>query len=214
MKFNNGIINWNFSESGAEFDSFLGKTKAQLLDEGFLLSIHNDCFEKREDGKYYFTYEYQNNYIKTVPFSLYNEFFDMWLWCDLKNGQTIISYPGYDFTFYDKANMLFKHTEDITDSLEIFTKEMKEEFVEQYYILVNRNETGKYVVTVGRKRAIDNKEKKVTIDEVKKGDILIVKPGDKFAVDGLIIDGTSHADESFITGESVPVKNLDNKMSN
>ncbi len=49
-------------------------------------------------------------------------------------------------------------------------------------------------------------EKKVTIDEVKVGDILIVKPGMKVAVDGEIIKGTSHFDESFITGESRPVK--------
>ena len=45
-------------------------------------------------------------------------------------------------------------------------------------------------------------EKEVTIDEVKKGDILICKPGSRFAVDGTITKGESHIDESFITGES------------
>lgn len=49
-------------------------------------------------------------------------------------------------------------------------------------------------------------EKEVTIDEVKVGDILICKPGMKFAVDGIILDGSTHADESFITGESKPNK--------
>lgn len=49
-------------------------------------------------------------------------------------------------------------------------------------------------------------EKEITIDEVKKGDILICKPGMKVAVDGTIIIGSSHIDESFITGESIPVK--------
>lgn len=49
-------------------------------------------------------------------------------------------------------------------------------------------------------------EKEVTIDEVKVGDILICKPGMKFAVDGIIVDGSTHADESFITGESKPNK--------
>ncbi len=49
-------------------------------------------------------------------------------------------------------------------------------------------------------------EKKVTIDEVKKNDILIVKPGMKVAVDGEIVKGTAHFDESFITGESKPSK--------
>lgn len=49
-------------------------------------------------------------------------------------------------------------------------------------------------------------EKEVTIDEIKKGDILIAKPGMKIAVDGIIISGETHLDEAFITGESIPVK--------
>lgn len=58
-----------------------------------------------------------------------------------------------------------------------------------------------------------NGEKEVTIDEVKVGDILICKPGMKFAVDGIIVDGSSHADESFITGESKPnKKNINDKV--
>lgn len=48
-------------------------------------------------------------------------------------------------------------------------------------------------------------EKKVTIDEIEKGDIVISKPGNKIAVDGEIIIGKSHLDESFITGESKPI---------
>lgn len=49
-------------------------------------------------------------------------------------------------------------------------------------------------------------EKEVTIDEVKKGDILIARPGQKIAVDGVIIKGSSHLDEAFITGEAIPAK--------
>ncbi len=52
----------------------------------------------------------------------------------------------------------------------------------------------------------DGKEQKVTIDEVKVGDLLLVKPGMKVAVDGVVREGYAHFDESFITGESVPVK--------
>ena len=59
----------------------------------------------------------------------------------------------------------------------------------------------------------NNKEIEVSIDEVKKGDILIVKPGNRFAVDGIITDGNSHVDESFISGESTPVKkNINDKV--
>ena len=47
-------------------------------------------------------------------------------------------------------------------------------------------------------------EKEVTLDEIKKGDIVIARPGEKIAVDGEIIEGRAHLDESFLTGESKP----------
>ena len=53
---------------------------------------------------------------------------------------------------------------------------------------------------------VNGEEKKVTIDEIKKGDIVVSKPGEKIAVDGEVVEGTTHINESFITGESVPVK--------
>ncbi len=53
-----------------------------------------------------------------------------------------------------------------------------------------------------------NSYKEVTIDEVKKGDILVCRMGDKIAVDGVIVKGEAHLDESFITGESVPNKKV------
>ena len=52
----------------------------------------------------------------------------------------------------------------------------------------------------------DGKEIIVTLDEIQKGDIVICKPGEKIAVDGEVVEGTTHINESFITGESVPVK--------
>ena len=52
----------------------------------------------------------------------------------------------------------------------------------------------------------DGQEVKVTLDEIKKGDIVICKLGEKIAVDGVVVQGTTHINESFITGESVPVK--------
>ena len=48
-------------------------------------------------------------------------------------------------------------------------------------------------------------EIKVTIDEVKEDDLLISKAGEKIAVDGIVKNGKSYVDESFITGESNPV---------
>lgn len=52
----------------------------------------------------------------------------------------------------------------------------------------------------------NEKEVVVTLDEIQKGDIVICKPGEKIAVDGEIIEGMTHINESFITGESKPVK--------
>lgn len=52
---------------------------------------------------------------------------------------------------------------------------------------------------------VDGVEKTVTIDEVHKDDIVIAKPGERIAVDGVIIAGKAHLDEAFITGESKPV---------
>lgn len=52
----------------------------------------------------------------------------------------------------------------------------------------------------------NGKETQVTLDEIKKKDIVVCKPGEKIAVDGTIIEGKTHINESFITGESVPNK--------
>ena len=67
----------------------------------------------------------------------------------------------------------------------------------------------KALMTITPKNALiekDGTEITVTIDEIKKGDIVICKPGEKIAVDGTIIEGSTHINESFITGESIPVK--------
>ena len=61
----------------------------------------------------------------------------------------------------------------------------------------------KGLVTITPNKAlklIKNEPVEVSLDEIKKGDVLLVKPGMKFAVDGQIIDGQTHVDESFISG--------------
>ena len=52
----------------------------------------------------------------------------------------------------------------------------------------------------------DGLEVKIKIEDVKAGDIIIVKPGEKIPTDGLVIDGYSGVDEKAITGESIPVE--------
>lgn len=52
----------------------------------------------------------------------------------------------------------------------------------------------------------DGKEMKIAIDKVEVEDILVVKPGEKIPVDGIVVAGKSAVDESMITGESLPIE--------
>lgn len=53
---------------------------------------------------------------------------------------------------------------------------------------------------------VDGKEVSVSIDEVKAGDLFVLRPGDKIPADGTVIEGQSAVNESAITGESIPVE--------
>jgi Cu+-exporting ATPase len=52
----------------------------------------------------------------------------------------------------------------------------------------------------------DGREQEIPIEQVVEGDIFIVKPGEKIATDGVVIEGHSSVDEKMVTGESVPVE--------
>ena len=57
-------------------------------------------------------------------------------------------------------------------------------------------------------------EKVVSIEQVRKGDIFVVKPGENIPVDGIVLEGTSAVNESALTGESIPVdKNAGDAVS-
>ena len=61
---------------------------------------------------------------------------------------------------------------------------------------------------------VDGKEVQVAIEEVKVGDLFVVRPGDKIPVDGIVAEGASAVNESALTGESVPVeKQVGDKVS-
>ncbi len=51
----------------------------------------------------------------------------------------------------------------------------------------------------------EGREESIAIEEVEVGDELIVKPGEKIAVDGVVLEGATSVDESMLTGESIPV---------
>lgn len=82
----------------------------------------------------------------------------------------------------------------------------------RYFEGISQNKTKeaiKKLVTVTPDKAYlkeNDKIKEITLDEIKKDDILVCHPGEKIAADGTVISGEAHLDESFITGESAPLK--------
>ena len=54
-------------------------------------------------------------------------------------------------------------------------------------------------------RVVDGREQDVAISELRLNDLVLVKPGERFPVDGEVVEGQSHADEALISGESLPV---------
>ena len=59
----------------------------------------------------------------------------------------------------------------------------------------------------------DGEEHVVAVDEISTGDILLVRPGEKVPLDGVVIEGRSTVDESMLTGESIPVeKDINSKV--
>jgi P-type Cu+ transporter len=69
----------------------------------------------------------------------------------------------------------------------------------------------KKLLELGAKNAVvlkGNKEIEIPISEVKIGDIIIVKPGEKIPIDGIVMKGESSVDESMVTGESIPTDKI------
>jgi Zn2+/Cd2+-exporting ATPase len=59
--------------------------------------------------------------------------------------------------------------------------------------------------TTATVRAADGHEQQVLLADIAVGDLLLLRPGERFAADGVIVEGTSSVDESALTGESVPI---------
>ena len=51
----------------------------------------------------------------------------------------------------------------------------------------------------------DGVEQELAVEQLQRGDLVVVRPGQRVAVDGVVVEGDSHVDESLITGESLPV---------
>ena len=63
-------------------------------------------------------------------------------------------------------------------------------------------------------RLVDGRPETVSVDALRRGDRVLVKPGERVAADGRLVEGESEFDESLVTGESVPVaKRVDDKIT-
>ena len=109
---------------------------------------------------------------------------------------------GYEHTYYDTAVMLITFIV-LGRYLEAKTKGKTSEAIRKLMGL--QAKTARIVV--------DGVEKEVPVEEVTEGDIVVVRPGEKLPVDGIVVEGTSSVDESMLTGESIPVeKNPDDTV--
>jgi len=81
-------------------------------------------------------------------------------------------------------------------------------FLEKFTLEKSRQAI-KEIIELSPKKAVvkrNGKEVEVSIDEIKVGDIIVVKPGEKIPVDGTIFFGSSSVNQAPITGESISVE--------
>ncbi len=103
--------------------------------------------------------------------------------------------PGYEHLYYDTAVMLITFI-IFGRYLEAKTKGKTSEAIRKLMGL--QAKTARILV--------DGEEREVPVEEVTVGNIVVVRPGEKLPVDGVVTEGTSAVDESMITGESIPME--------
>jgi Cu+-exporting ATPase len=118
-----------------------------------------------------------------VIFSIYNTF-------EIANG----NFAAVDGLYYETAGVIIALIL-LGKSLEAVSKGKTSEAIKKLMGL-----TPKTAIVIQ-----DGKEIEVPIDEVEIGDIIMVKPGEKIPVDGIVLEGNTSIDEAMLTGESMPV---------
>ena len=117
------------------------------------------------------------------------------------------------------------------NNLEIVERYCKDIYFESAGTILTLITFGKYLETKSKRKTSDaisklinlvpktaivirnNKEIEIEIENVEKNDILVIKPGAKIPVDGIVIEGNSSVDQACITGESIPVeKNINDNL--
>ncbi|MGA9187268.1 MAG: heavy metal translocating P-type ATPase [Methanosarcina sp.] len=103
--------------------------------------------------------------------------------------------PGYDTLYYDTVALLILFIV-LGRYLEVRTRGRTSEAIRKLMGL--KAKTSRIIV--------NGVEKEVPVEEVTVGDIVVVRPGEKIPVDGVVVEGSSAVDESMLTGESIPVE--------
>jgi Cu+-exporting ATPase len=103
--------------------------------------------------------------------------------------------PGYDMTYYDTAALLIAFIV-LGRYLEATTKGKTSEAIRKLMGL--QAKTARIIA--------NGVEKEVPVENVAVGDIVVMRPGEKLPVDGVVTEGISAVDEAMITGESIPVE--------
>ena len=109
--------------------------------------------------------------------------------------------PGYHHLYYDTAVMLIVFV-SFGRYLEAKARGKTSESIRK---LIGLQAKTVHII-------MDGQEKEVPVEDVKVGDIVSVRPGEKIPVDGVVVDGASAVDESMITGESLPVDKEEGDM--
>jgi Cu+-exporting ATPase len=103
--------------------------------------------------------------------------------------------PGYDTLYYDTVALLILFIV-LGRYLEVRARGRTSEAIRKLMGL--KAKTSRIIV--------NGVEKEVPVEEVTVGDIVVVRPGEKIPVDGVVVEGSSAVDESMLTGESIPVE--------
>lgn len=106
------------------------------------------------------------------------------------------------FAHSGHADHLYFESSAVIITLVLLGKWLEERAKRQAVAAIQALESLRPTVAIVRR---DGEEKAIPISDVLIGDVVIIRPGERVPVDGMIIDGQSHLDESLLTGESLPV---------
>ena len=164
--------------------------------------------------------------IYTTVLMVITTLFLVWGWDIIKNGIKNILHKMPNMDSLVGIGVIVNYLYSFWNAILIFQNQLQ--FLHHLYfessaIIILFIKIGRYIDRKNKAKAVDTiknlvtitpqngtilkegKEKIVTINEIQKGDIVVCKPGEKIAVDGIVIKGNTHTDESFLTGESKPV---------